>query len=563
LGLAGFTQAIFPVNAYYSIQQTDASKKTKFYSLLADEPKYYVEGSDLGIVSTADPSETNQIKNYVETPDRESSKSYTSEGKIEQDFSPAQAQVNPAESTIPLTSGVPVNAQIAGAPAGSCVLGNTQYTIQVPSGATQLTIVLSGNQDVDLFVRFNQMVTIAGGQPVADYSSTSLSGNETITITPSSSPPLQIGTYFIAIGNCSTATANFTLTATVTTQGGGGGGGGCSGGTALTSGMPLNSQIAGAPAGSCVLGNTQYTIQVPSGATQLTIVLSGNQDVDLFVRFNQAVAIAGGQPVADHSSTSLSGNETITITPSSTPPLRQGCYFIAIGNCSTATANFTLTATVTTQGGGGGGGGCSGGTALTSGMPLNSQIAGAPAGSCVLGNTQYTIQVPSGATQLTIVLSGNQDVDLFVRFNQAVAIAGGQPVADHSSTSLSGNETITITPSSTPPLRQGCYFIAIGNCSTATANFTLTATLGGPQSLPAISLVFISGKHLIVGGMNFDGGAVIVMNGVDRKTLRDSTNPNVLTGKKLAKKIERGQTVMLQVRNSNGAISPVFPFTRP
>ncbi|MEW6210677.1 MAG: pre-peptidase C-terminal domain-containing protein [Acidobacteriota bacterium] len=457
---------------------------------------------------------------------------------------------------------MPVNAQIAGAPAGSCVLGNTQYTIQVPSGATQLTIVLSGDQDVDLFVRFNQMVAIAGGQPVADFSSTSLSGNETITITPSSSPPLQTGTYFIAIGNCSTATANFTLTATVTTQGGGGGGG-CSGGTPLTSGTGINAQIAGAPAGSCVLGNTQYTIQVPSGATQLTIVLSGDQDVDLFVRFNQMVAIAGGQPVADFSSTSLSGNETITITPSSSPPLQQGCYFIAIGNCSTATANFTLTATVTTQGGGGGGG-CSGGTPLTSGTGINAQIAGAPAGSCVLGNTQYTIQVPSGATQLTIVLSGDQDVDLFVRFNQMVAIAGGQPVADHSSTSLSGNETITITPSSSPPLRQGCYFIAIGNCSTATANFTLTATVsGGPQSLPTINLAFVSRKHVIVAGMNFDAGAVIVMNGVDRKTRRDPDNPNVLTGKKLAKKIEHGQTVMLQVRNSNGAISPVFPFTRP
>ena len=75
--------------------------------------------------------------------------------------------------------------------------------------------------------------------------------------------------------------------------------------------------------------------------------------------------------------------------------------------------------------------------------------------------------------------------------------------------------------------------------------------------------MFVSGKHLIVAGMNFDAGAVIVMNGVDRKTRRDSSNPNVLTGKKLAKKIERGQTVMMQVRNSNGAISPVFPFTRP
>ncbi len=439
LGLAGFTQSIFPVSAYNHsrvVQQAGNKRQAKSYSLLTDDPKHYIEGGKIETRETVDPSAGDRIKHYVEDLNlsQEAQKSYTTVVKTEQDFQSAQAQINPAETTIPLTSGVPVNAS-----------------------------------------------------------------------------------------------------------------------------------IGGAPAGSCALGNTQYTIQVPANATQLVIALSGNQDVDLFVRFNQAVAISGGQPVADHTSTSLSGNETITITPSSTPPLRQGCYFIAIGNCATVTANFTLTATVSTSGGGGGGSGCSGGTPLTSGTALNGTIGGAPAGSCALGNTQYTIEVPATATQLVIALSGNQDVDLFVRFNQAVAISGGQPVADHTSTSLSGNETITITPSSTPPLRQGCYFIAIGNCATVTANFTLTATvlLGPAPTEPMIRKAEISGKHVIISGVNFDAGAVIVMNGVDRKTLRDSTNPGILTGKKLGKKIGRGETVILQVRNSTGVISPPFSFTRP
>ncbi len=430
LGLAGFAQAIFPVNAYNHplavFQQTDDTKKTKLYTSLTDEPKYYVQGSAI-----EEAAEAHQIKHYVEDPNQQSPKPYTTQGKTEHHLYPSQAEINPSEGTMPLTSGVPVNSQIAGAPAGSCVLGNTQYTIQVPSGTTELRIVLSGNQDVDLFVRFGQMVAISGGQAVADYSSTSLSGNETIIITPSNSPPLQQGTYFIAIANCASVTANFTLTATVT--GGGGPPSGCSGGTPLTSGVATNSQIAGAPAGSCALGNTQYTIQVPSGTTELRIVLSGNQDVDLFVRFGQMVAISGGQAVADYSSTSLSGNETIIITPSSSPPLQQGCYFIAIANCASVTANFTLTA---------------------------------------------------------------------------------------------------------------------------------TASLA-PQTLPMINLAFTSGKHVVVAGTNFDAGAVIIMNGVERKTRRDPENINILTGKKLAKKINHGETVMLQVKNSDGRVSPLFPFTRP
>jgi len=51
---------------------------------------------------------------------------------------------------------------------------------------------------------------------VADFKSESLTGNESITITPSSSPALQPGTYFIAVANFGPGAASFTLTATVT-----------------------------------------------------------------------------------------------------------------------------------------------------------------------------------------------------------------------------------------------------------------------------------------------------------------------------------------------------------
>jgi hypothetical protein len=57
-----------------------------------------------------------------------------------------------------------------------------------------LRIELNGNQDVDLFVRFGERVFIQGFHPVSDFVSASESGLESITITPSSSPPLRAGT---------------------------------------------------------------------------------------------------------------------------------------------------------------------------------------------------------------------------------------------------------------------------------------------------------------------------------------------------------------------------------
>lgn len=237
----------------------------------------------------------------------------------------------------------------------------------------------------------------------------------------------------------------------------------------LTSGVPVSGTIGGASPGSCVLGATQYTILVPLNATQLRIELEGNRDVDLFARFGQPIMIQGGQLIVDHASTSFSGSELITITPISSPPLRQGIYHIGIGNCSTALANFTLIATVITSDGQT--------IALTSGVAVNGMISAPNPGTCLLGATQYTIEVPFNAAQLKIDLAGNQDVDLFVRRSQRVAVQNGQAVADHIAVSSSTNESITILLTSSPPLQSGVYFIAIGNCSTLAANFTLTATL--------------------------------------------------------------------------------------
>ncbi len=101
-------------------------------------------------------------------------------------------------------------------PPGACSIRIfPQYTIQVPPGATQLQIALTSSEDLDIFARFAQRVDITNTL-IADYRSTGLTGNETITVTPSSVPPLQGGKYFIAVASCARVAATFTLTATVT-----------------------------------------------------------------------------------------------------------------------------------------------------------------------------------------------------------------------------------------------------------------------------------------------------------------------------------------------------------
>ncbi len=135
---------------------------------------------------------------------------------------------------------------------------------------------------------------------------------------------------------------NYGIRARVSQSGGGGGG---TNFVSLTSGIAQTGSI-GSIANACALSTTQYMIQAPNGSRQLRIDLVGNQDVDFYVRLGQAVSLANGTVAADYRADSQASSESLVITSSSSPPLQSGTYFIAVSNCGAATANFTLTATV-------------------------------------------------------------------------------------------------------------------------------------------------------------------------------------------------------------------------
>jgi hypothetical protein len=119
------------------------------------------------------------------------------------------------------------------------------------------------------------------------------------------------------------------------------------------------------------------------------------------------------------------------------------------------------------------------------------------------------------------------------------------------------------TPTTLARIRVGVGTKAGTGIQRMSGRFTIT---GGSQVvLPEITSASVSGKKLIVSGLNFGFGCTLLMDGAkQKKTTNDETNPTtLLLAKKSGKLIDRGQTVSLQVRNPDGALSVPFSFMRP
>jgi len=88
-------------------------------------------------------------------------------------------------------------------------------------------------------------------------------------------------------------------------------------------------------------------------------------------------------------------------------------------------------------------------------------------------------------------------------------------------------------------------------------------TTGTPNH-PLLNQAVISGKNIIVYGQGFDDGARLRINDQPTKTRNDVPDPTqVLFSKKAAKQIAPGQTVQLQVENSDGRRSNLLFLHKP
>ncbi len=135
-----------------------------------------------------------------------------------------------------------------------------------------------------------------------------------------------------------------------------------------------------------------------------------------------------------------------------------------------------------------------------SGAAQTGSVIAPPSGLGLIYRTEYAVFVPGGALQLKIDLSGNQNLDLYARFNQPVFSSGAQAPPDHVSNNPGiAPESISITPLSTPPLRSGLYYISVANLGPGAADFSLTVTITGgtaPGAATTVSAASFGGPDL-------------------------------------------------------------------
>lgn len=228
-------------------------------------------------------------------------------------------------------------------------------------------------------------------------------------------------------------------------------------GVAQQQSLPV-SNIGGAPLTitSITSSNPQFTVVSPT----LPLTIAAGAQSQIAVRFTPTSA----------------GAQSGTLTIASNDPATPSISIALSGLGGSATAPVT--------------------TYINSGAAVTGSIGAPAVGSGILFGTQYVIFVPAGVTQLKLDLTGTQDVDLFVRFNQRVALSGGNVLADYSSTNgTSIPETIIITSGGAPALQSGLYFIAVGNFGPGATTFTLTATMTG-GSVPGAAAVVSAASFL-------------------------------------------------------------------
>ncbi len=156
--------------------------------------------------------------------------------------------------------------------------------------------------------------------------------------------------------------------------------------TVLQSGVPFNTFLE-------ALTYANAYIDVPAGATSLTVTLTnGSGDLDLYLKYNIPLVGFSSPDLlsasADFRSEGPTASETITVTPSSTPPLRAGKWYVATLNLNNARTNFTLTATYQAPA-----------STRTGNVPGTGTVPSTPAGSKPRGPIQEAPFVPSPETK--------------------------------------------------------------------------------------------------------------------------------------------------------------------
>jgi len=321
--------------------------------------------------------------------------------------------------------------------------------------------------------------------------------------------------------------------------------------------------------GTCMLNDTQYTVQYPGGGSKLSLEFHADYPVNLAVRRNLPVANESGKIVADFGPTIIAG-----LNLPSNPPLDAATYYIAVVNCATRAINFTLTANLI---------GPPNAERMDLGLPSLGIVERLELGSipmtepahCSLSRTQYTVSVSDSAfcdtpSGWTISLRGDQSLNLYARLGQRVAVEDGKVVADFASKPPEGNGFFSVgnATAATPAVRT--YFIAVESCNPNAANYALTfKPFIGDLPASGINSVFLENKNLIVMGYFLGPSSTVLIDGNPQRTKYAGSvpgrffNEDVLIVKKARRNIEQGQSITINVKTDSGCTTHPFEYVRP
>ena len=282
--------------------------------------------------------------------------------------------------------------------------------------------------DLDLAVRHGMPVQIVQGYLVADFLAETPSGIERARITRKSSPTLQNGTYYIAIGSFAAQPADWTLTATV-------------------------SRVA------IEVIPTAATVEV-SKQQQFTTTVSGTANPMVIWLVND---IRGGNETVG----TIEHNGLYTapsIVPSVNPVTIQATSTVDQSQSTSVLLTIVPSAIRDVD--------------LVSEVPAEGDIGPGihtPRGTIWQLNQQYRINVPADAAELIVTVAAKDsttDLDCAIRFHQRVEIEGRQIIGDFVAQRLESG--IHITP---PALQAGTYHIAVGNFERHPVKFVVTGTV--------------------------------------------------------------------------------------
>jgi hypothetical protein len=211
---------------------------------------------------------------------------------------------------------------------------------------------------------------------------------------------------------------------------------------------------------------------------------------------------------------------------------------------------------------------------INNGRPQSGTIPAPAPGTCLLSPVQFQLSVPEGECEpidllYTPRVRADQNVRLYVRYGQRVAVENGVILADFAADSGEALErSIQLFALSNPALRGGEYFIAISNCGPQATNFTLSLGRGFVDFFAPIRVITraeVDGKRLLVYGCFPKKGATLLLNGLPQKhTLHDADRRRGLViAKKAGAAIAPLQSVTIQLLFPGGILSNQLLYTRP